>query len=292
MERQIRAPRRTLVRSVVASLAIAGVLSACTSTATPTPTSSSSAPTTSSAEGLRGQSVSSLMCPTRFPTETPGLLQPIMGEVHEYVVCPTFASRGRPSDGVDIVPTDGKVFSFLDQALRSPDIAPVPGSPCPAMAQMPRVILVRTTVGDWAAHLPTDSCGFYRAVIVRALELSTTVPKPTSNGLVPADGRSPVAPICGAQSGPVVTFDVNPDTPMPRCAMVRRDQLIRVVNTTNRFGSPGAAITVTFAEYPPRELQVGQATTFDRPVGEYLAVGVHGVSISAYRGGGAQVWLK
>jgi hypothetical protein len=66
-----------------------------------------------------------------------------------------------------------------------------------------------------------------------------------------------------------------------------------VVNTTNIHGTIGKPITVTFANYPPRVLQIGQATTFDRPLGEYLAVGVHDVRLAPlYAGGFAQVWLK
>jgi hypothetical protein len=64
------------------------------------------------------------------------------------------------------------------------------------------------------------------------------------------------------------------------------------VNTTDRFGITGKATTVTFANYAPRLLQVEQSTVFNRPLGRYLAVGVHVVHISFYGGSGPEVWLK
>jgi hypothetical protein len=94
-------------------------------------------------------------------------------------------------------------------------------------------------------------------------------------------------------AGTIVTIDANPDTSNPRCVVVRTDQRLRVVNTTNTFDMTGKSITVTFAGYPSRVLQIGQGTTFDSPFGKYLAAGVHYVHISYYPGsGGAEVWMK
>jgi hypothetical protein len=91
----------------------------------------------------------------------------------------------------------------------------------------------------------------------------------------------------------MVTIDINPDTPSPRCVVIRADQRLRVVNTSNTFGFTGKPITVTFADYPPRVIQIGQAATFDRPLGEHLATGVQEVHVSLYPGSfGAEVWLK
>ena len=115
----------------------------------------------------------------------------------------------------------------------------------------------------------------------------------TTAGLVTADAQQPAAGICGTWAGTVVVIDANPDTPNPRCVVVRADQRLRVVNTTNAFGMTGKSITVTFANYPPRILVIGRGTLFDRPFGTYLAVGVHDVHISYYPGsGGAEVWMK
>lgn len=122
---------------------------------------------------------------------------------------------------------------------------------------------------------------------------STTPTSSSPGSLVPADSKLPNAMGCNGVTGSIATIDANPDVPYPRCIVVRADQLLRVVNTTNIAGTIGKPITVTFANYPPRVLQVGQATTFDRPLGQYLAVGVHNVHISPlYAGGVAEVWLK
>jgi hypothetical protein len=124
---------------------------------------------------------------------------------------------------------------------------------------------------------------------------SSATPTVSQNSLVPADYKQPVAGGCLGATGSIATVDANPDVPSPRCIVVRADQRLRVVNTTNIHGTIGKPITVTFANYPPRVVQVGQATVFDRPVGDYLAVGVHRVHIAPLYGAGAsgaEVWLK
>lgn len=85
---------------------------------------------------------------------------------------------------------------------------------------------------------------------------------------------------------------VNPDTSTPRCLTVRAAQRLRVVNRSDHFGQHGRTVTVTFADFPPRTLRVGDATIFDRPFGEYLAPGVHFVHISLYAGGGGEVLFR
>lgn len=80
---------------------------------------------------------------------------------------------------------------------------------------------------------------------------------------------------------------------MPRCLVVRPDQRLEVVNTSNRFGGPGAAVTVTMPGFAPRALAIGARTVFERPFGAYLAPGVHDLRISLYAGGdGTEIWLK
>jgi hypothetical protein len=114
-----------------------------------------------------------------------------------------------------------------------------------------------------------------------------------SPGLWPADYDLPAAGVCGTDDGPIATVDANPDQPAPRCLIVRADQRLRVRNTTNNFKQPGQTITVQFAGYPARRLAVGEETLFDRPMGEYLAAGVHDVHLSVYQGsGGGEIWLK
>jgi hypothetical protein len=81
--------------------------------------------------------------------------------------------------------------------------------------------------------------------------------------------------------------------PTPRCVVVRPDQRLRVVNSSALHGSPPKTITVGWANYAPRVLKAGQATTYDRPFGEYLAVGVHDLRLPPlYAGSFGAVWLR
>lgn len=109
-------------------------------------------------------------------------------------------------------------------------------------------------------------------------------------GLVPADSQGPAAGACGTANGTVIVIGIYPDTPEPRCAQVRADQRLEVTNDTNKFGQAGNPITVTFADFPPRHLNVGQSTLFDRPFGDYLETGDHIVHVDG--AAGAEVWFK
>lgn len=110
---------------------------------------------------------------------------------------------------------------------------------------------------------------------------------------VPADSTQPASGNCPVAPGTVVTFEVHQDAPSPRCWRVGADQRLRVLNPPRaRSGQSAAAVTITFAGYAPRILQPGQSTTFERPMGDYLAPGVHSLTISLYPAGGAEVWLK
>jgi hypothetical protein len=77
--------------------------------------------------------------------------------------------------------------------------------------------------------------------------------------------------------------------PAPRCAVVSARQHLKVVNATDR--GKGRTITVTFGGFDPRKVPAGQATTFARPFGTYLAKGVHFVAISGFAGH-TEVWLR
>jgi|BarGraIncu00222A_1022003.scaffolds.fasta_scaffold51950_2 hypothetical protein len=99
---------------------------------------------------------------------------------------------------------------------------------------------------------------------------------------------------CSADPDPVVTVTINPDGPMPTdsCAIVGKNQRLRVVNATNAFNQPGATITLTFADLPPRTLHTGQATTYDVPFGTYLAPGQHWLHVSSYGDSIIVIWLR
>lgn len=124
---------------------------------------------------------------------------------------------------------------------------------------------------------------------------------PTLSRLWPAESRWQVAAgICLLATDTVVTVNLNPDTPAPRCTDVGADQRLRVVNTSGNFGGPGATLTVSFANFPRRTLEVGEATVFNRPFGDYLAAGVHTVTVRKmvdgvshdYAGSGAKLRLQ
>lgn len=130
-------------------------------------------------------------------------------------------------------------------------------------------------------------------VQVSGLYLPAPDAAPGPDALWPADGDTPAAGACGSASGREAVIDVNPDTPLPRCVVVRPDQRIRVRNTSNRFSQPGRSVVVRLAGYRPRTIPVGGETLFDRPVGRYLVPGVHSLHLSLYPGsGGAEIWLR
>jgi hypothetical protein len=110
--------------------------------------------------------------------------------------------------------------------------------------------------------------------------------------LVGPESLVPGAGACSRTAGPVVTVSVNPDVPDPRCTEVRPDQHLRVVNTSDRFGQHGKTITVRWPSFASRTLPVGSSTVYARPLGSYLARGVHDLRLSIYAGGGAEIWLR
>ncbi len=95
--------------------------------------------------------------------------------------------------------------------------------------------------------------------------------------------QQPAAGICASVDAGVVTITINVDAPSPRCARVLPDQTLTVVNKTlntvqvsiGRFSSsilPGAAYTITV------------------PFGDYLAPGVHQLTVTKYFS--AELWLE
>jgi hypothetical protein len=110
--------------------------------------------------------------------------------------------------------------------------------------------------------------------------------------VVPADSPFPAAGVCGRYRGHVVTVAAAPDVPVPRCARVRPEQDLRVVNHTSQYGQPARTVVVRFAGSQPTTLQVGESVTYRRPFGDYLAPGVHSVHMSVFAGGGAEIWLR
>jgi hypothetical protein len=98
--------------------------------------------------------------------------------------------------------------------------------------------------------------------------------------------------MCEPSAGAIVTVRLDPDIPDPRCIVVSSRQRLRVVNSSAGYGRHGTTVTITFADLSPRVLNVRTATTFHRPLGKYLAPGVHDLQVSLYGGGGPEIWLK
>jgi hypothetical protein len=108
----------------------------------------------------------------------------------------------------------------------------------------------------------------------------------------PADSRRPASGMCEPSTGAIATVRLDPDIPDPRCIIVSSSQRLRVVNTSAGNGEHRKTVTISFAYFSPRVLTVRAATTFHRPVGQYLAPGVHDLHVSLYGGGGPEIWLR
>ncbi len=78
---------------------------------------------------------------------------------------------------------------------------------------------------------------------------------------------------------------INVDTPSPRCEVVKPAQRLLVVNRLDR------PVRVRLA-YVAVRLGPRQGLIIDQQFGTYLAPGVHDLAISAYAGGGAELWLR
>jgi hypothetical protein len=108
--------------------------------------------------------------------------------------------------------------------------------------------------------------------------------------LVPATSKRPAAGVCGRTTGAVLTVRIEPDTPDPRCASVNADQRLRVVNATGDYGAHPQTVTVVWMPGQSLTLRPGEAKTFSRNFGSYLAPGVH--ELTAGRGYRSEVWLR
>ncbi len=94
---------------------------------------------------------------------------------------------------------------------------------------------------------------------------------------------SPAAGICGGSEGPILTVTIYPDIPDPRCAIVRPDQQLRVVNRRAEVLQVSLA-GLTASLEPEAEV------LFEIPFGRLLAPGVHRIEVSPCCG--AELWLR
>lgn len=91
----------------------------------------------------------------------------------------------------------------------------------------------------------------------------------------------PAAGICASFDGEVITFEILPDIPSPRCAIARSDQHLVVINRTSEI------ITVSLGNYK-FNVEPGESGTIDAAFGSYLSPGVHRVTTTL----SPELWLK
>jgi hypothetical protein len=110
-----------------------------------------------------------------------------------------------------------------------------------------------------------------------------TIQPISSSGLKPADSDTPAAGICSEMQGDPVNVILGIDSSgLPkagRCVAVNPYQRIKLINQSN------GPFNIKFAEYFIN-LSVGDEMLLDKPVGEYLALGVHFLPM------GPELWVK
>ncbi len=95
--------------------------------------------------------------------------------------------------------------------------------------------------------------------------------------------QEPAAGICGSSATEVVEITLYPDIPDPRCAQVRPEQVLKVLNRTQGTLEVRIGLFAT-------SLEPGGEYTFDVPFGDYLAPGVHQLLVLPCCG--PELWLR
>lgn len=142
---------------------------------------------------------------------------------------------------------------------------------------MPLVLLGLFLVFGLAACVPSAPVSGPTAVTPTAAS-----PTPTS-ALATPYAQEPAAGICASFDGEVVTITLNTNVPDPRCAKIRPDQTLKVVNKTL------STLQVILGQFRFSVLP-GAEHAIDVPFGSYLAVGVHRMEVTPYYG--AELWLE
>ncbi|HSB65221.1 MAG TPA: hypothetical protein VLD65_01505 [Anaerolineales bacterium] len=95
--------------------------------------------------------------------------------------------------------------------------------------------------------------------------------------------QQPAAGICASSDGQIVEITINVDMPSPRCAKIRPEQTLVIVNATL------STIQVSIGNFSTSILP-GAQYPIDVPFGDYLAPGVHLINATPYFG--AELWLE
>jgi hypothetical protein len=165
------------------------------------------------------------------------------------------------------------------QYTLSPDMTLAPGTDIPQQMETYVSNALTQTPMPPATSTPVD-IGAVPTSIPRATGPSQSLP---SSGLKLPDSETPAAGICGeAQGDPVsIVLGIGPDgIPLAgRCIKITLGQRIKLINQSN------GPFNIKFAEYYIN-LPVGGEMLLDRPVGQYLALGVHFLSM------GPELWVK
>jgi hypothetical protein len=107
-------------------------------------------------------------------------------------------------------------------------------------------------------------------------------PSQTPNLATPVS-QEPAAGICGGFEGELVVITIYPDIPDPRCAIIKPNQMLKVVNSRQE------TLQVSIANMTAT-IDPGGEHLFNVPFGQYLASGVHLIEVKPCCG--ASLWLK
>ena len=107
-------------------------------------------------------------------------------------------------------------------------------------------------------------------------------PSQTPNLATPVS-QEPAAGICGGFEGELVVITIYPDIPDPRCAIIKPEQMLKVVNSRQE------TLQVSIANMAAT-IDPGGEHLFNVPFGQYLAPGVHLIEVKPCCG--ASLWLK
>jgi hypothetical protein len=89
--------------------------------------------------------------------------------------------------------------------------------------------------------------------------------------------QEPAEGICATSQGMVVEITINVDVPSPRCAIIRSDQTLTGANATS------STVQVAIGHFSSTILPSPEYS-IDVPFGDYLAVGVHQLTVTPYSG--------
>jgi hypothetical protein len=139
--------------------------------------------------------------------------------------------------------------------------------------------------GDEQQVGPAPSAAAPKPTAAPMPEATAVESRDATPGLRPADGDTPAAGIClGPTEEAVVTIELFPDIPSPRCSYATPDQRIRFVNRMDE------QVTLALGRYSA-SVPAGAAVLFDAPAGTYLAPGVHVIDASL-PSARAAIWLR